>query len=80
MDQTKASTIMEDEFEVDSNIDDNFSDAVQRDYDICKIKEKDNEFQEPAKKALQAYYTKVGNKKGNAAEAFTSQTLLAIDS
>ena len=44
VDQTKASTIVEDEFEIDSNIDDNFSDAVQRDYDIFKIKETGNEW------------------------------------
>ena len=29
----------DDEFEMDSNIDDNLSDAVKRDYDIIKIKE-----------------------------------------
>lgn len=39
---SKPSTILEDDFEIDSNIDDNLSDAIQRDYDIIKIKDSEN--------------------------------------
>ena len=53
MDRSKPSTIFEeDDLDIDSNIDDNLSDAVQRDYDIIKIKEVESEFQEVAKKTL----------------------------
>ena len=78
---SKATTIMEDdEFEIDSNIDDNLSDRVQRDYDFIGIKEVDSPYQEAAKKILQNFYNKSGDKKSNAAEAFTMQSLFAIDS